>query len=84
MTIQSAMLAFARDAILNRAASDGYKPGEYDAVSDYEGYVTSLLIALRHWCHAHSINWADEIAQAQQYFEEDLEESSDVPLVLDQ
>lgn len=77
MTMQTTMLEFARDTILARSVSDGYRPGEYDPKSDHEGYVTSLLVALRHWCHAHNIDWAAEVDRTQQLFEEDLEESWD-------
>lgn len=74
MTMQDTMLGYARDSILARAASDGYRPDEYVAESDDEGYLTSLLIAFRHWCHVHDIDWNDEVNRAQERFEEDLEE----------
>lgn len=79
MTTRNSMLAIAREAIDGRAVHDGYASSEYDAVSDAEGYVTSILNALHHWCAAHKIDWQAELARAQELFEEDLqEESADV------
>ena len=51
MSTRDTMLEIARKAILHRASIDGYAPDEYDPAEDNEGYVISLLIALRHWCH---------------------------------
>ena len=81
MTMQDTMLGFARDAILARAATEGYQPGEYNPEVDDDGFLTSLLIALRHWCHTHDIDWTRELDRAQQLFDEDLEELWDsIPL----
>jgi len=49
MSTRDTMLEIARKAILHRASLDGYAPDEYDPAEDDEGYVISLLIALRHW-----------------------------------
>lgn len=75
MITRDLMLDIAREAILARASRDGYKPGEYVPETDYEGYVTSLLIALHHWCHAHQHDWTAELRSAQELFEEDLDEA---------
>ncbi|NUM55783.1 MAG: hypothetical protein HUU46_19250 [Candidatus Hydrogenedentes bacterium] len=75
MTTRDLMLDIARQALLARAARDGYKSGEYVPETDHEGYVTSLLIALHHWCHAYSHDWTAELRSAQELFEEDLDEA---------
>ncbi len=74
MSTRDTMLNIARNAILVRAALDGYSAGDYDPIKDPEGYVTSLLVGLRHWCHAHSIEWQAELTRAQELFEEDVRE----------
>jgi hypothetical protein len=75
MTIRDTMLEIARKAILHRASLDGYAPDEYDPAEDDEGYVVSLLIALRHWCAAHGIDWRADLERAEALFTEDLAES---------
>jgi len=70
------LLALAREAIALRAAKDGYEPNDYDALHDPEGYITSLLTALRHWCRAHGICWDEELGRSQGFFEQDLAESN--------
>jgi hypothetical protein len=72
MSTRDTMLGFARYAILHRAKADGYQPEEYDPESDPEGYVTSLLTALRHWCETFGHDWNAELRRAQELFEEDL------------
>jgi hypothetical protein len=79
MTIRDTMLEIARKAILHRASLDGYAPDEYDPGEDDEGYVVSLLIALRHWCEAHDIDWRADIERAEALFTEDLAESEATP-----
>lgn len=74
MTMRATMLGFARQAILARAAADGYSESEYNPESDHEGYVISLLNALHHWCHAYGHDWTAELNRAQALFEEDIEE----------
>lgn len=74
MITRDFMLDIARKAILLRASIDGYKPGEYVPETDYEGYVTSLLISLRHWCHTHGHDWNAELRSAKKLFKEDLDE----------
>ena len=74
MSTRDTMLGFAREAILHRAEADGYQPEEYDPESDDEGYVTSLLTALRHWCETFKHDWNAELRRAQELFEEDLAE----------
>jgi len=74
MSTRDTMLNFAREAILTRAKADGYQPGSYNPEVDDEGYVTSLLIALRHWCDAFAHEWNAELKRAEELFEEDLEE----------
>ena len=78
MTIRDTMLDIALKALLHRASLDGYEPDQYDPVEDSEGYVISLLIALRHWTDAHDRDWYAELARAETLFEEDLAES-DIP-----
>ena len=75
MTTRSTMLTIAHETILLRAKLDGYSPGEYDPVEDNEGYVISILIALRHWSDAHKMDWQADLARAQELFEEDIEEA---------
>jgi len=65
------MLSVAREAIESRAYRDGHTDGQYDAESDPEGYVTSLLNALHRWCAIHGIDWQKELVRAQSFFEED-------------
>jgi hypothetical protein len=74
MRTRDTMLGFARAAILNRAKADGYEPDTYDPESDAEGYVTSLLTALRHWCETFKHDWNAELNRAQDLFEDDLDE----------
>ncbi len=74
MTTRALMLDIAREAILARAARDGYNPKEYVAETDHEGYVSSLLIGLHHWCDVYGHDWTAELESAQVLFEEDLEE----------
>lgn len=76
MSTRDTMLEIARGAILYRASLDGYEPDAYDPAEDDEGYVTSLLTALRHWCDTNSIDWQAELARAQELFEEDMLERS--------
>jgi hypothetical protein len=68
------MIKIAREAILHRASLDGYAPDEYDPAEDGEGYVISLLVALRHWCDAQKLDWQADLARAQGLFEEDKRE----------
>lgn len=75
MSTRDLMLDIARQVILLRALIDGYQPGEYVPETDHEDYVTSLLIALHHWCHTHHHDWTAELRSAQQLFEEDLDEA---------
>ena len=77
MSTQDTMLNIARRAILDRATLDGYAAEDYDPAEDPEGYVISLLIGLRHWCHTNGIDWQGELSRAQELFEEDLHENAD-------
>jgi hypothetical protein len=74
-TTMDFLLSVAHEAILLRAAKDGYEPGDYDAATDPEGYIVSLLNALHQWCQCNGIEWEGELAQAQGFFEQDLAES---------
>ena len=74
-TTRNIMLAIAREAINNRATQDGYAPGEYDPVSDDEGYIISIINALQHWCHEHGMDWHAELARSQELFGQDVAES---------
>ena len=74
MSTRDTMLEIARDIILRRASRDGYTPEKYDPIKDSEGYIVSLLTALRHWCATHHIPWRNELVRAQQLFEEDIQE----------
>lgn len=74
MSTRDTMLEIARKAILHRASIDGYAPDEYDPAKDNEGYVISLLTALRHWCETHYLDWQADLVRAQQLFEEDKRE----------
>jgi len=75
MSTRDTMLDIARNAILLRAARDGYAPDTYDPASDDEGYVISLLTALRHWSDAHGLDWQADLARAQEFFEKDMRET---------
>jgi hypothetical protein len=79
MTIRDTMLEIARKAILHRASLDGYAPDEYDPAEDDEGYVISLLVALRHWGDAHDMDWQADLERAETLFDEDLAESKTAP-----
>ena len=79
MSTRDTMLEIARDAILHRASRDGYTPDEYDPAEDDEGYVVSLLTALRHWGDAHGIDWRADLERAEALFTEDLAESKAAP-----
>lgn len=79
MTVQTEsitefLLEFAREVIDLRAVKDGDEPGSYDAEHDPEGYVISTINALHHWCDAHGISWEEDLAKAQAFFEDDMEE----------
>ena len=74
MTARGSMLAVAREVINGRAVHDGYPPLGYDGTGDEEGYVTSIVNALHHWCDEYGIDWAAELARAQELFEEDKRE----------
>lgn len=75
MDMRSTMLEIARHVILERAALDGDDAEFYDPAEDPEGYVTSLLIALRHWCNAHGLDWISELNRADDLFKGDLLET---------
>ena len=76
MTTRSSMLAIAREVINGRAVHDGYPPFGYDGTGDEEGYITSIVNALHHWCDEYGIDWAAELARAQELFEEDTREGN--------
>ncbi len=78
MNTRDTMLNIARTAILNRAAMDGYAEEDYDPSEDSEGYVISLLIALRHWTDKYGIDWQAELARAHELFAEDKREDEDI------
>ena len=73
------LLDVAREAILLRAKRDNQNSKNYDAERDPEGYITSLLSAIRHWCHKHHIPWKQELKQANDFFRNDLREHEDTP-----
>jgi hypothetical protein len=79
MSTRDTMLEIARGAILYRASLDGYAPDAYDPAEDDEGYVVSLLIALRHWGDANNLDWQADLEQAEALFTEDLAESKTAP-----
>ena len=70
-TATSFLIDVARDAIIMRAKRDN-NPSRYDAEKDPEGYVTSILCALRHWCRKHHIPWRKELKRSNDFFQEDL------------
>ena len=76
MSTRDTMLEIAREAILRRASRDGYAPDDYDPAEDDEGYVISLLTALRHWSDAHGLDWRADLERAEALFTEDLVESA--------
>ena len=73
LEVRNLMLAIAHNAIDSRAELDEYATGEYDAVHDPEGYITSLLNALHQWSHVHGISWENELTRAQEFYEQDVE-----------
>jgi len=77
MTMRDTMLEIARKVILHRASLDRYAPNEYDPAADTEGYVISLLIALRHWSDSHDLDWQSELVRAQGLFEKDMQEEQE-------
>ena len=80
MSLTTTMLDIAEKVIHFRASMDGYQDGEYDAIQDSEGYVTSILTALRHWSSKHNIDFQAELDRSQQLFEEDVAEEADQPI----
>ena len=76
------LLSLASEVILLRAAKDGYEPTDYDAHHDPEGYIISLLTALHHWCRVNKICWAEELRNAQGFFEQDISEPGNGAVVL--
>jgi len=66
------VLSVAKEVIECRAARDGHEPGTYNCVEDQEGYIVSLLNALRQWSHVHEIDWEAELKFAQGLFRADL------------
>lgn len=66
------MLHIARHVINARAQYDGESASDYDAVLDEEGYISSTIAALHHWCDEHGMDWHTELERAQAFFECDL------------
>jgi len=71
-TYTQASLQIAEALIQARAAMDG--DTDYDCVRDPEGYVTSILLAMRHWCYATNVRWRNELTTAGALFLLDIEE----------
>ena len=72
----SLMLDIAHEAIRNRAARDDkYDAKTYDDEHDPEGYITSLLTSLRHWCHRHGIDWETELIVSEEHLQPGLRSS---------
>lgn len=71
------LLDVARDAIRQRAARDHDNPESYNAEEDPEGFVTSILIALQHWCHRHGLEWELELSRAEECFTQDLDDAGE-------
>ena len=74
-TTREFLLDVAKLAILMRDVVDGVPNPEYDCQQDPEGYVTSLLTALHHWCDAYGLDWESELSKSQECFEQDMVES---------
>lgn len=72
MTMRETMLDIGRKAIQHRASLDG--DTDYDPEVDEEGYVISILIAMRHWCSEYGFDWNEQVEKAEMWFEEDLAE----------
>lgn len=83
------LLSVARDAIGLRAEKEQEHPGNYDVERDPEGFVTSILTALRHWCHRNGLNWETELIRAYDCFVQDLDcdgqaaENTSCPAIVD-
>ena len=71
MSTRETMLNIARQVIGRRAEIDGYVAEDYDATTDPEGYIISILNALHRWCDECGMNWSAELARAQELFDED-------------
>jgi len=66
-------------AVLRCRAKIGGERGTYDLAADPEGYITSVLTGLMHWCHANQLNWLEELGNAWGHFEQDLREDGHMP-----
>lgn len=73
------LIGVARDAIRQRAARDHHDPEAYNVEEDPDGFVTSLLIALRHWCDRHDLDWERELCRAEDCYLQDIGETSGGP-----
>jgi len=72
------MLDIAATILRCRATLDG-EDEIYDLSKDPEGYVTSVVTGLMHWCHAKKIPWLEELSNAWGHFEQDQREASHMP-----
>jgi len=68
------MLKIARKLLMCRAAIDG--DAYYDSESDEDGYVISILIAMRHWCDRYGMDWKEQVELAERYFLDDMGEEN--------
>ena len=69
------LIGVAREAIRQRAARDHVDPEAYNVEEDPDGFVTSLLIALRHWCNQNNLDWDRELYRAEDCYLQDLDET---------
>ena len=74
-TAQEILLSVAEEIINTRAARDGWGGKEYDTIHDPEGYITSILTSLIHWCQTNGISWKEELNLAQGFFQQDMAEA---------
>ena len=74
-TTRDMLLSHAEEMICARAAKDGWNGNDYDAVHDPEGYITSILTSLIHWCQTNGISFKEELNLAQGFFQQDMAEA---------
>lgn len=75
------LLRVAKLAILMRDVVDGTPSPKYDCEEDPDGYITSLLTALHHWCDEHGLDWEEELHRSRRCHRLDLVEAYDKTLL---
>jgi len=69
------LLRVAKLAILMRDVVDGTPSPDYNCEEDPDGYITSLLTSLHHWCDEHGLEWDSELRRSDECHSLDMVES---------